>query len=184
MTRRTPPRPLDVERLFPEVAGLRREAVRLHPRAGSPTSRDSSVGGPLLWPAAEPWPTCPEHFGSPMVGVVQLYAADLPDLVPFPDGHDLLQLLWCPLRYDGCWVLPELRWRSSAAVGPVRTAPPVPAGAGRGHVPRPCVVHPELVTEYPSWDLADEVWDALEGRFERVERETGWDYQGGFNQWT
>ncbi|MFI8190808.1 hypothetical protein ACIF8T_18670 [Streptomyces sp. NPDC085946] len=63
MTRTTPPRPLDVTALFPEVAALARTAVRLHPRAGAPTAADSSVGGPLLWPADEPWPTCPEHTG-------------------------------------------------------------------------------------------------------------------------
>lgn len=153
VTRRTPPRPLNVEELFPEIAPLRREAVRLHPRAGEPTCRDSSVGGPLLWPAREPWPECPEHPGSPMIQVVQIYRSDLPGLVPFPDGCDLLQLLWCPRRHDGQWVVPLVRWRSAAAVGQVRQPPPVPAEAGYGKVPRPCVVHPELVTEYPSWDL-------------------------------
>ncbi|MEU6916813.1 hypothetical protein [Streptomyces olindensis] len=63
MTRTTPPRPLDVTALYPELAPLARTAVRLHPRAGAPTTADSSVGGPLLWPADEPWPGCPEHAG-------------------------------------------------------------------------------------------------------------------------
>ncbi|WP_280429509.1 hypothetical protein [Nocardia brasiliensis] len=45
MVRTTPPRPVDVEAVFPEH---RREAVRLHPRSGRPGSRDSSLGGPLL----------------------------------------------------------------------------------------------------------------------------------------
>ncbi|WP_175408812.1 hypothetical protein [Streptomyces sp. TRM64462] len=58
MPRTTPPRPLDVERLFPELAAYRRTATRLHPRPGTPSARDSSVGGPLLWPADEPWPVC------------------------------------------------------------------------------------------------------------------------------
>lgn len=61
MTRTTPPRPLDVAAQFPELAPLARTTVRLHPRAGSPTAADSSVGGPLLWPADEPWPVCPDH---------------------------------------------------------------------------------------------------------------------------
>lgn len=61
MIRTTPPRPLDVTAQFPELAPLARTAVRLHPRAGSPTAADSSVGGPLLWPADEPWPVCPDH---------------------------------------------------------------------------------------------------------------------------
>ncbi|MER5378043.1 hypothetical protein [Streptomyces sp. NPDC002553] len=54
----TPPRPVDVTALFPRLAPLARTATRLHPRPGSPTKHDSSVGGPLLWPADEPWPYC------------------------------------------------------------------------------------------------------------------------------
>jgi hypothetical protein len=54
----TPPRPFDVTALFPRLAPLARTATRLHPRPGSPTPHDSSVGGPLLWPAGEPWPHC------------------------------------------------------------------------------------------------------------------------------
>ncbi|MGW6482874.1 hypothetical protein ACWGDS_34270, partial [Streptomyces sp. NPDC055059] len=50
----TPPRPFDVTALFPQLAPLARTATRLHPRPGSPTAHDSSVGGPLLWPAAGP----------------------------------------------------------------------------------------------------------------------------------
>lgn len=57
-TRTTPPRPVDVTALAPQLAPLARTATRLHPRPGSPTPYDSSVGGPLLWPADEPWPHC------------------------------------------------------------------------------------------------------------------------------
>ncbi|MEU9148340.1 hypothetical protein [Streptomyces sp. NPDC048349] len=56
----TPPRPFDVTALFPQLAPLARTATRLHPRPGSPTVHDSHVGGPLLWPADEPWPYCDE----------------------------------------------------------------------------------------------------------------------------
>ncbi|KUJ66432.1 hypothetical protein ACZ90_36840 [Streptomyces albus subsp. albus] len=63
MVRTTPPRPVDISALFPELGPLAREAVRLHPRPGAPTAQDSSVGGPLLWPADEPWPSCEEHAG-------------------------------------------------------------------------------------------------------------------------
>ncbi|MFE9679467.1 hypothetical protein ACFYO5_36080 [Streptomyces sp. NPDC006259] len=56
--RTTPPRPVQVTEIFPELAPLARPAIRLHPRPGSPSVRDSSVGGPLLWPAGEPWPHC------------------------------------------------------------------------------------------------------------------------------
>ncbi|OIJ69777.1 hypothetical protein [Streptomyces mangrovisoli] len=56
--RTTPPRPVDVSAVFPELAPWARPAMRLHPRPGSPSAEESSVGGPLLWPAAEPWPHC------------------------------------------------------------------------------------------------------------------------------
>jgi hypothetical protein len=68
MSRTTPPRPVEIAALFPELAPLARPAVRLHPRPGAPTADDSSVGGPLLWPEDEPWPTCPEHTGPWLVG--------------------------------------------------------------------------------------------------------------------
>nr|WP_052850691.1 hypothetical protein [Streptomyces avicenniae] len=56
--RTTPPRPLDVTAVVPELAPLARTATRLHPRPGVPSPHDSSIGGPLLWPADEPWPHC------------------------------------------------------------------------------------------------------------------------------
>ncbi|MEU7342000.1 hypothetical protein [Streptomyces sp. NPDC007074] len=60
MSRTTPPRPLDVEALFPELSAYRGTTTRLHPRPGRPDVVDSSVGGPLLWPTDEPWPVCTE----------------------------------------------------------------------------------------------------------------------------
>ncbi|MEU0129575.1 hypothetical protein [Streptomyces sp. NPDC006289] len=63
MTMTTPPRPLDVEALFPELAAFRGTTTRLHPRPGGPGVSDSSVGGPVLWPADEPWPVCTEVHG-------------------------------------------------------------------------------------------------------------------------
>jgi hypothetical protein len=57
MTRTTPPRP-DLVAAVPELAAYARTATRLHPRPGAPGVGDSSVGGPLLWPAEEPWPVC------------------------------------------------------------------------------------------------------------------------------
>src|ERR1700758_3940565 len=100
MTRTTPPRPGDVAAVLPQLAPLARTATRLHPRPGSPSARDSSVGGPLPWPADEPWPDCgggprftPEESavlarineGRPspagplaMLPVAQLYVRDIP----------------------------------------------------------------------------------------------------------
>lgn len=77
MSRTTPPRPVDVTAVFPQLAPLARTATRLHPRAGSPSPRDSSVGGSLLWPATEPWPYCdgphvPDGFPVTSPGDVRL----------------------------------------------------------------------------------------------------------------
>ncbi|MBO3741852.1 hypothetical protein [Actinoplanes flavus] len=58
MSPTTPPRPLDITQLFPELREHSTTSTRLHPRPGRPTVADSSVGGPLLWPADEPWPVC------------------------------------------------------------------------------------------------------------------------------
>src|SRR5690348_7895853 len=84
---------------FPELASHARPTVRLHPRRGVPGARDSHLGGPLWWPAAEPWPSCAEHRDVngrpsgpyPLVAVAQLTAADFPE-IRFPDGTDLVQL--------------------------------------------------------------------------------------------
>ncbi|GIE90014.1 hypothetical protein [Actinoplanes regularis] len=58
MARTTPPRPFDIAEVFPELHKHRGTTTRLHPRTGTPTIADSSIGGPLLWPADEPWPMC------------------------------------------------------------------------------------------------------------------------------
>lgn len=57
----------DIARVFPELEPFAATTVRLHPRRGKPGARDSSVSGPLLWPADEPWPWCtaPHEHDSP-----------------------------------------------------------------------------------------------------------------------
>ncbi|MFI6170426.1 hypothetical protein ACIBCN_26840 [Nocardia sp. NPDC051052] len=67
MTRTTPPRPVDPVAVFPELAALARTATRLHPRPGTPSPHDSSIGGPLLWPADEPWPHCSGDDHDPLM---------------------------------------------------------------------------------------------------------------------
>ncbi|GLZ80698.1 hypothetical protein Afil01_55050 [Actinorhabdospora filicis] len=49
-----------LETAVPELAAHRATATRLRPTRGTPGVRDSSIGGPLLWPASEPWPHCHE----------------------------------------------------------------------------------------------------------------------------
>ncbi|MET8751473.1 hypothetical protein ABZW32_15440 [Streptomyces sp. NPDC004667] len=155
MSRTTPPRPVDVAAVFPQLAPLARTATRLHPRPGSPAPHDSSVGGPLLWPADEPWPHCDEGHegGGPvaMVPVAQLYVRDVP-LLRAPGGTDLLQVLWCPFDHEpDNTPLTALFWRSEAEVTEVLTAPPEPyAVEYDGYVPQPCLLAPERITEYPN----------------------------------
>ncbi|MEU1125353.1 hypothetical protein ABZ371_17765 [Streptomyces sp. NPDC005899] len=208
MPRTTPPRPLDVEAVFPALAAHRRTTTRLHPRHGTPHARESSVAGPLLWPADEAWPVCtvvhPKGTGhrlsdvrlrrrilkdargreytedeqrlldgltrgnhvpdlhddapSPMLAVAQLYAREVPDLAG-PEGHDLLQVFWCPFEVHGDdrTIDVVLKWRRSADVGAVLTPQPEPPVAGRAEcVPTTCVVHPEQVVEHEYLGLLGE----------------------------
>ncbi len=182
MTRRTPARPVDVEKLFPELIPFRRGAVRLHPRAGTPSCQDSSVGGPLLWPAAEPWPVCTEeHYDPdavselqgdvPMVPIVQVRQADAPG-VPFPEGTDLLQVLWCPYAHgEYCYPLPRVHWRNTGAIGDILPTPAPVEGLPKDWYPDPCVVHPEQVTEYPDCE-------ACGGRTEHLLTVASWEFDG------
>lgn len=61
MPRTTPSRPIDIERVFSDLAVYRRTTARLHSRPGTSGPHDSSVGGSLLWLADEPWPVCTER---------------------------------------------------------------------------------------------------------------------------
>ena len=170
--------PFDITTVFPELSALAAATVRLHPRAGRPDIRDSSLGGPLLWPADQPWPVChatarelgtgpgaggyhlmgggrgvggharilrpPEHqclppgrrarggrdrplrtSAVPAGRRAAIYARNVPDL-PFPDGTDLFQLLWCPNNHGEPWY------------GPRRP----PSGAARPTSPKCCSDRP------------------------------------------
>jgi hypothetical protein len=218
----TPGPPFDITTVFPELAGFAKTTFRLHPRPGRPDVRDSSLGGPLLWPADEPWPACTAaHAGEreipvppdittwaearvwgrqnrvavtfhhrdgsitarvsdprppdppcPLVGVLQLYARDVPDL-PFPDSTDLLQVLWCPNNHDAPWYgpRPEAFWRRAADVTDVLRHPPEPVFDhslnAKNYDPVPCLLHPEPVTEYPD---TQDLPPALRGRVEEWDR--------------
>ncbi|MFJ9820146.1 hypothetical protein ACIRU3_33735 [Streptomyces sp. NPDC101151] len=203
MTRTTPARPWEVAAVVPQLATTARTVTRLHPRTGSPTVQDSSVGGPLLWPRDEPWPTCtgshevssvweleavraahhvtvarwsrPEDEAHtpeeetifdrneekeidspytdpvPLLPVAQLYARDVPAL-PWPDGADLLQILWCPfMDHDDDIPAVHLRRRRADQVTAVLSRPPEPSVIElEAYWPAPCVLHPEQVIEYPA----------------------------------
>ncbi|WP_370964584.1 hypothetical protein [Amycolatopsis sp. cg9] len=174
--------PTDNGREIPGIAELARTATRLHPTPGAPTARDSHIGGPLWWPADEPWPHCdgrmPTSTGRPqedwtaehevdgpvaLVGAAQLFRRDFPAL-PFPEGTDLLQVLLCPNEHEGSspgyyyGPAAHLVWRASAEVTDLAGQPPQPASVGGEFVPRPCVLNPCQVVEYPALDeLPDEI---------------------------
>ncbi|MEV6306364.1 hypothetical protein AB0M02_43620 [Actinoplanes sp. NPDC051861] len=201
--RTTPSPPVDVAALLPDLAPLARTTVRLHPRPGDPAAGESSLGGPLLWPAGEPWPMCDgpkgyDHFDEPaeaevpLAPVLQILAEDVPEL-PFPDDADVLQVLWCPFDHEPfSSPRPQVRWRRRSEIGEVLAVTPAPdEEAQERHLPDPCVLHPERVVEYPSWDLPDELWDEIA----RMDEATGESYEndlsvasgtkiGGYPGWT
>jgi hypothetical protein len=212
MPKRIPSPPFDVAELIPELAGLARETTLLYPRSGKPGTHESSIGGPLLWPADDPWPMCaePGHWKplrSPtetvgpepvaLVPVVQLYAKDLPEL-PFPAGTDVLQVLWCPLIHDdeAGTALPKLYWRNEQVItsGGVLSGHPEPYKYDEELVPRPCTVTPTRVVEYPNYDMPEGLAVALGDRFEEINEELGLSYYdvattiqskvGGYPGWT
>ncbi|WP_116203644.1 hypothetical protein [Amycolatopsis circi] len=230
----TPGKPVDVAKVFPELAGLERTTVRLHPWQDAVTVRDSSLGGPLLWPADEAWPVCSvDHPDSrpltsaegkrlqqrlaeigeemrncrgsralgvefteletavrelrrvefaddpaaslPMVPIAQFYARDVPEL-PFPDGTDVCQVLWCPTDHEPHYgPRPLVRWRDSASVAEVRAATePDRDLSDEESLPSPCRIWPERVTEFPHWD--DLPSAGLRARIEEWEKGKDWTY--------
>ncbi|UKD56756.1 hypothetical protein L3Q65_08560 [Amycolatopsis sp. FU40] len=232
----TPDKPVDIAQVFPELAGLERTTVRLHPRQDAVTVRDSSLGGPLLWPAEEAWPVCTvdhpderpltspegkrlqrrreeileekrnyEYTGPhpldgeyaeletsirelrraefaddpaaslPMAPIAQFYARDIPEL-PFPDGTDVCQVLWCPTDHEPHYgPRPLVRWRNSADVTEIRAATePDREFSDEESLPSPCRIWPERVTEYPH---ADDLPSAeLRARIAEWEKGTEWTY--------
>ncbi|MFF3559636.1 hypothetical protein ACFYXS_06305 [Streptomyces sp. NPDC002574] len=167
---------------------------------------DSSIGGPLWWPADEPWPTCSapddeEPTGMPpsaMVPVAQIYARDVPG--PWwPSGVDLLQLVWCPNEH---WDAPaqqadvspvvEIRWRRAADVATLIGTLPAPLRHyDYGYLPNPCTVTPEPLVDFPyREELPEElrpglqqlVEDTSPGGGDVITRVAGWKV-GGWPTW-
>jgi hypothetical protein len=253
-------RPFDIAEIFPELWVLAKPATRLHPRRGEPSINDSSIGGPLLWPAGEPWPTCDlprmvkrqrpitpaesQHHANrmeqhralrerlladpnipdelkastarfnesfeaaraeaepprvvttwpveapaasePMVALLQLHASDAPS-ISFPDGTDLMQLLWCPQNHTDVPAnphhlgpVPFLVWRRAADVKDILEVIPPPADDARegSYLPLPCVLSPEQVTEYPDIkDLPGALRDRVKAWSEDCEARTGISYR-------
>lgn len=159
LKRTTPPPPLDILRVVPELRAFVRPTVRLHPREGEvPTIVGSKIGGPFLWPEDEPFPTT-ELVGQggaiPLVPVIQIQDYGLPCEV-FPPGVDVFQLLWTPVANPQT-LRPELhiRWRRAADTRIRHRAWPEPPREEAGLVPVPCLMMPELVAEFPPLESAE-----------------------------
>jgi hypothetical protein len=201
----TPPRPVDIAAVFPELAGQERATVRLHPRRGRPGPRDSSVGGPLLWPAAEPWPRCdaadrhtmfapigadadgrtlygsvwdPRHPATPMVAVAQLFARDVADL-PCPGGTDVCQVLWCPRDHELEYG-PRVRvhWRASGPALGADLALPPSLPSDLDTIRDEFIPKPCSVSPEQTIDYPDwwELTEELRERIEAWEQGSGWIY--------
>jgi len=127
---------------------MARTTVRLHPRQGNADLSASKIGGDILWPESEQWPTCAEH-GCPYVPAIQLRKDDVPE-IGFRRNTNLFQVLWCPNRHpDYFCPIVKVFWRNSDRIKKPLPHCPEPTTAERRYVPTPCVVHPERVVEYP-----------------------------------
>jgi hypothetical protein len=86
VSRTTPPPEHDVTALFPGIDAHAATATRLHPRRGKPDPFGSQVGGPLRWPAGEPWPAChAEHVQPAEIPVPEPLLTRLRAAVPARD---------------------------------------------------------------------------------------------------
>ncbi|MGW7533908.1 hypothetical protein [Amycolatopsis sp. NPDC054798] len=111
----------------------------------------------------------------PMVPVAQFYARDIPEL-PFPDGTDVCQVLWCPTDHEPHYgPRPLVRWRDSASVTEVSAAAkPDLELSDEESLPSPCRISPERVTEFPHWD--DLPSAGVRARIEEWEKDKDWTY--------
>ncbi len=192
---------------LPELAPYGRAATVLEPLPGRPGPWDSSVGGPVLWPADEPWPVCSvpdelEESGEPsvaMVPVAQVFARDAPG--PWwPEDADLLQVLWCPNSH---WDPPHdqadggptvtLRWRRVEELANARVVEPaVPVRHEEyGLLPEPCTLRARSLVDFPFREvlppelrpgLSELVRATGDGKSDVITRVAGWKL-GGWPTW-
>lgn len=195
---------------IPGLNDLVRTAIRLHPAPGEPRPDESHIGGPLLWPAGEPWPECPVTWppdpdasddgwtsGHPldepvpaMVSAAQFFRDDFPEL-PFPEGADVLQVLFCTAVHESPHHRgPAVRlvWRDSSEVEDLADPPPVPETDGAAFRPVPCLLEPCSIDELPRVrDFPAEIRSALGLPDGAVDDPEGWPELGQFSKiggWT
>ncbi|KJK44450.1 hypothetical protein UK23_29385 [Lentzea aerocolonigenes] len=176
---------------MPGIDEWARPVVELNPAPGEPTAADSHIGGPLLWPADEPWPHCDgsTHEGStdspsahavgvrvPFVSALQLYRRDFPEL-PFPADTDVLQVFLCTLRHERNWG-PDVHvvWRDTARVTTTIAEEPRPELQEPDLAPAPRLLKPVRDVEYP---MLEELPKALIDSLEAAQE----DYDEFFDTW-
>ncbi|WP_033333089.1 MULTISPECIES: DUF1963 domain-containing protein [Streptomyces] len=198
------PTPAELVAAVPGLAPYLRPATLLRPYAATPAPQASRIGGPALWPADQPWPHCTaghpeeEHTaaaGTAVIVLAHLRAEDAPHL-PWPDGADRLQVLWCPNDHDDIqgeryYYGPavELHWQRAADLAPA--TPPPPRHSDEYYLPTPCALRPEQVLDLPDRDelpgelhAATEEFTTRQGiEYERDHgRADGWKL-GGWPSW-
>lgn len=135
------------------------------PAPRHPTARDSSVGGPMLWSADEPWPVCAiPHKRSSGFRYTEVMrkreileqarrrdarsgptAGEIEIIDGFKRGRHAPHL--ADTRHN---LHVRLLRRHSEDIGTPLTEHPVPEAVGREElVPAPCVLHPEDMVEHP-----------------------------------
>lgn len=175
----TPAPPVDVGKALPELKNKSKKSVLLHPRPGTSGADASKIGGLFLWPADEQWPTCSDH-DCPYVPALQLRKEEVPE-VGFKRGTDLFQVLWCPNDHCGhepissfCPAV-KLFWRTREAIkNPIKNYPQSSIDEERYiaemdyvpnpyYIPKPCLLFPERVVEYPdAFELKEETCQRIE----------------------
>jgi hypothetical protein len=153
---------LDIAEIIPEFKSLGKTTVRLHPRVGTAGPQSSNLGGHILWPSREPWPVCDTHE-TPFVPVLQLLKEDVPE-IGFQEHTDCFQLLWCPYDHDPVeGPSPWAFWRDRSQIENPRVELAPRTDPDALYFPRPCLIHPERVVEYPlSSELTTEIRSKIE----------------------
>ncbi|MGH3312411.1 MAG: hypothetical protein ACRDP3_17795 [Streptomyces sp.] len=133
----------------------------------------------------------------PLMPLAQLFAHDVPDL-DFPDGYDILQVLWCPFDAHGeREARPDfhLHWRKRGEIsGSLTDAPELEVVGTGDYVPESCVLHPEVVAEHEYIGLLPEELQARIEAWEESNTDGAFDYRsdlsispgwkvGGFATW-
>ncbi|MFJ9774766.1 hypothetical protein ACIRVF_26575 [Kitasatospora sp. NPDC101157] len=178
------PSPAELAAAVPGLAEYLRPATLLNPYAAQPVPGASGIGGPALWPVGAPWPHCtarhpedeyliprsapaPPTVPTALITLAHLRAEDAPHL-PWPEGTDLLQVLWCPNDHDDIqgerfYYGPavELHWHRAADLAPA-TPPPPRCSQEDLYLPQPCALRPEQVLDLPDRDeLPEELAQAV-----------------------